>query len=290
MDDNTQSSKKEDSNRKNALKSTGPRTERGKRISRWNALKHGLVGKAVVIQEGERKENAAEFKSLLAQLRKTLEPVGVLEEILVEQIATSYWRLRRALRCEAGEIVAAQSNPFDGEGGLGFAALETVGQSRTVDSNGAQERLKILETLSQNLEKNEPLSEEGLNRLYEKFGPKSALARHLSLLNKGLLDSKEGPERERFDVIRGEMLEYIGHEREVLEGVRKQLKKKEELESEARMASLNLPSGKVADKIIRYEVTLERQMHKAIETLDRLQSGRKRQPVPAPGTGIFSEN
>ena len=34
-------------NRLNALKSTGPRTEQGKRISRRNAMQHGLTGETV---------------------------------------------------------------------------------------------------------------------------------------------------------------------------------------------------------------------------------------------------
>ena len=48
------------------------------------------------------------------------------------------------------------------------------------------------------------------------------------------------------------------------------------------MAGLNLPSGKVSEKIIRYETTLERRMHRAIENLGGLQSGRKGQPVQSP--------
>jgi hypothetical protein len=36
-------------NRANAKKSTGPKTESGKQISRRNALKHGLTGEAIVI-------------------------------------------------------------------------------------------------------------------------------------------------------------------------------------------------------------------------------------------------
>jgi hypothetical protein len=35
-------------NRLNALKSTGPRTDEGKRISRRNALRHGLTAETVI--------------------------------------------------------------------------------------------------------------------------------------------------------------------------------------------------------------------------------------------------
>jgi len=35
-------------NRLNALKSTGPRTEEGKRVSRCNALRHGLAAETVI--------------------------------------------------------------------------------------------------------------------------------------------------------------------------------------------------------------------------------------------------
>jgi len=290
MDNDLKSSCKAQSNRKNAQRSTGPRTERAKRITRWNAVKHGLLSKAVVITTGERKENAEEYQSVLAQLRKDLRPVGTLEEMLVEQICTSYWRLKRVLLCEAGEIVAAQTSPYNGEGGPGLAALEMVEECRTIDSSAVEERIKLLETLTQILEKDEALSEERLSQLNEKFGAKSPFARHLSLLNNGLMDSREGPERERFEDIRGEMVEYLRHEREVLESVAKQLKKKEEIESDARMASLNLPSGKITEKITRYETTIQRRMHKAIETLERLQRMRKKQLGPTPETEIGLKN
>ena len=91
-------------NRKNALKSTGPKTPNGKGIARWNALDHGLLSKEVVITAGPGKENGDEYRGLLTELREDLQPTGILEEMLVERIATSYWRHMRALRYEVGEI------------------------------------------------------------------------------------------------------------------------------------------------------------------------------------------
>lgn len=53
----TTSLAKIEANRENALKSTGPRTAEGKRRSRWNALKHGLLSQAVVRRTGRSSMN-----------------------------------------------------------------------------------------------------------------------------------------------------------------------------------------------------------------------------------------
>ena len=91
-------------NRQNAGKSTGPRTTEGKRQTARNALKHGLLAKEVVILDGDGAETQADFDALLADLCQELRPMGIIEETLVERIATCYWRLRRAQRYEVGAI------------------------------------------------------------------------------------------------------------------------------------------------------------------------------------------
>ena len=91
-------------NRRNAQLSTGPRTEEGKSRSRHNALKHGILGSAVLITSGEGAEDPAEFDELLSALRRDLAPVGRLEEMMVEKIAVCWWRQKRSLRCETGLI------------------------------------------------------------------------------------------------------------------------------------------------------------------------------------------
>lgn len=103
-DNGGSSSKKAEANRRNAQLSTGPRTEDGKSWSRRNAVKHGILASALLITKGEGAEDAAEFDDLLGGLLEGLAPVGMLEEIMVENIAMCYWRHRRALRCEAGLI------------------------------------------------------------------------------------------------------------------------------------------------------------------------------------------
>jgi len=98
------SSKKSEANRRNAQLSTGPRTEAGKRQSRRNAVKHGILASALLITKGLGAEDPAEFEDLLSGLHRDLAPVGALEEMLVEKIAVCWWRQKRTLRCEAGLV------------------------------------------------------------------------------------------------------------------------------------------------------------------------------------------
>ena len=84
-------------NRRNALKSTGPRTAAGKSASSRNALRHGLVARAAVI----RGEDPADFARFRAELRQALAPRDGREAVLAETAVQAAWQLRRAWRAEA---------------------------------------------------------------------------------------------------------------------------------------------------------------------------------------------
>ena len=94
----TVTGKQLEANRKNGQRSRGPSTDAGKRRSSRNAIRHGLLSSQIVILEGDGKENQTEFASLLRGLQQDLSPEGTLENLLVERIASCYWRLRRAVR------------------------------------------------------------------------------------------------------------------------------------------------------------------------------------------------
>src|SRR5207245_5206749 len=94
-----------EANRRNALRSTGPKSARGKDMAARNSWKHGLLAKSAVIMLGPAKENKVEFEELLSGLRDYFAPVGAAEELLVEEIAVSYWMERRAQLYENGEIL-----------------------------------------------------------------------------------------------------------------------------------------------------------------------------------------
>ena len=93
-----------ESNRSNALLSTGPKTEEGKAIVSQNAVKHGIFARDLLISCGDGKEDEQEYCQLLDGLILSLNPKGQMESLIVEKIAVDFWRLKRVLRCETGSI------------------------------------------------------------------------------------------------------------------------------------------------------------------------------------------
>ena len=85
----TVSAKKIEANPNNATRSTGPRTERGKRNSRFNAVMIGLFADHVAIPVCDGEEAEKDFLSLLNEAYEEFRPVGFYEEWLVVKIAES---------------------------------------------------------------------------------------------------------------------------------------------------------------------------------------------------------
>lgn len=81
-------------NRANAEHSTGPRTPEGKLASSRNSLKHGLASAQLIIPG----EDPAAFDALLADLLHDHQPANPTEQLLVQEMAQSYWLTQRALR------------------------------------------------------------------------------------------------------------------------------------------------------------------------------------------------
>ena len=132
------SDKQARANQQNALKSTGPKTPEGKAAVRHNARKHGLLSQEMLLPG----EDETAFKELGESLREELQPVGELENLLVERIIAAHWRLRRISRAETGIFVrepyggvarGAQSKPDNAALGLAFIR----------DANGANAFSKL---------------------------------------------------------------------------------------------------------------------------------------------------
>jgi hypothetical protein len=96
-----------EANRRNAQKSTGPRTIEGKQYSRSNALRHGLTAETV-IGVLENAEDYATFEmALVAEYRVR----SAVAHELVVRLASVLWRLRRATAIETG-LFEMQADPL----------------------------------------------------------------------------------------------------------------------------------------------------------------------------------
>lgn len=91
-------------NQQNALFSTGAITEAGKEIVSKNAIKHGIFTKSLIISNGDGKEKEEDYNRLLSNLIQCLDPQTQIENLLVEKIAVDFWRLRRVISFETGSI------------------------------------------------------------------------------------------------------------------------------------------------------------------------------------------
>jgi hypothetical protein len=87
-----------ESNRRNALKSTGPRTESGKQRSSQNAVRHGLTAETVI----KLVEDPDDYQAFELAVTADYDAETAVERELVLRLASLLWRLRRATSIETG--------------------------------------------------------------------------------------------------------------------------------------------------------------------------------------------
>ena len=84
-------------NRRNARRSTGPKSAAGKAASAANALRHGLAAADTVVLPDEDEEA---FERLKQDVLADLDPQDTLQAVLAQRIVVLLWRLDRAARLE----------------------------------------------------------------------------------------------------------------------------------------------------------------------------------------------
>ena len=115
------SQKQIEANRRNAVKSTGPKTDAGRARSRMNALRHGLTAAQAVLPH----EDEDDYEKLREGMLESYAPADTAELSLVEELANAYWRLLRLHRVENRywEQVGGSYNRADE--GIAEALLQT---------------------------------------------------------------------------------------------------------------------------------------------------------------------
>src|SRR6476659_10789901 len=92
-----------EANRLNALKSTGRRTEEGKRRPRCNAIRHGLTAEPAIVGL----EDPEYYESFEATIIADYDPTTAVERELGLRLASVLWRLRRATGIETALFQSA---------------------------------------------------------------------------------------------------------------------------------------------------------------------------------------
>jgi hypothetical protein len=113
-----------EANRRNSLKSTGPKTDAGKRTARCNAVRHGLTAETVI----GALEDADDYKGFEAAITADYDAQSAVERELVLRLASLLWRLRRATTIETGlfEIQADHLSNFRKTHQISLASREIV--------------------------------------------------------------------------------------------------------------------------------------------------------------------
>lgn len=93
-------------NRRNAQKSTGPRTRIGKQIVRLNSVTHGLTGQLADVAA----EDHALHEDFCARIIAEMAPATSSEKHLAQLIAHDMWRLHRAQALDTNMFAAGALN------------------------------------------------------------------------------------------------------------------------------------------------------------------------------------
>lgn len=97
----TMTEKALEANRNNAKKSTGPKFKKRTQLLLPSNYKHGILASVPVLPFIE---NQKEWEEFVIGLKKDLKPDGTIENLLVERIATLYWRQRRLERYQQEKL------------------------------------------------------------------------------------------------------------------------------------------------------------------------------------------
>lgn len=257
-------------NRRNARRSTGPKTPTGKARSSRNALKHGLLAKDVVLADGPLAESLADFHDLLADFHRQLKPQGPVQKTIVERLAVSYWRLLRAQRYEVRAQRAAVGGALPPD----------------ADPPAIEKLTRQLQEAQADLHRDETLLEM-LHQPPDPADPK-AQADFQDLVRQTLQsfddDLPDHPESEWHETVVDQLQESAQECRVRVTKRREQLadaQRRAELHTARAAADAALPDQPTMTRLVRYESMLDRHFHRALHELRNWQTKSSRsRPLP----------
>ncbi|MGB8524394.1 MAG: hypothetical protein WCD43_15630 [Candidatus Acidiferrales bacterium] len=147
------SAQKLEANKKNAQKSTGPRTEDGKAKSATNSHVHGFFAKHLFPTAEQAAKDKSDYLAVANGVHNHYQPVGYWENFWVEKISTEALRIARLLGYEQ-TVMMSWRNPFWESAADKILRYQTTANRRFTEAIEQLERLQAkrkAETASLNL-------------------------------------------------------------------------------------------------------------------------------------------
>ena len=272
-----------------------------------NAIKHGFLAREVVITAGDGEESLKEFHDLIEKLCEQYEPIGVVEESLVQTIATALWRKARVLRAENGEIrkrldaVAVDRVLRNSDKGNLDLARSEMGlplfnaRNPGDDNVSTRERLSAVQAAQSDLRGHHSsltyltrlvtiakseiasdgyLSESIRKEIFSAFSFWDCLFALTCLrADRPEASGEDKPSEkvvdERTDERRADLVALIDSRLERISTFKGYAKEREILALDAEARSFSLPPADETDKLLRYEAHIDRQLYRAMDQLER---------------------
>jgi len=289
------SPRKVEANRRNALKSTGPRTAAGKARCSRNNLRHGVLSAAPIVHGLERPE---EWRAHLAGVRASLSPEGYLEEVLTDRAALLLWRMNRVARYEvetlSAAVEAAGEDLRESEPGKWAGTSPARSAERAEEAARVTETLAFLETAAHEEQLDSEDAGAVLAFLEARVSPE---ADPVSI--PGVPEDED--ERWSFNgwtvgLLWGALEAYGRPDGRTAEAVRESIATDAEEEAatvrrevaayqvalERKKKGRLLLAPKLMDTVLRYETAAERAFLRTLHELQRLQAAREGGSVPLP--------
>lgn len=267
---------KQFANKRNAQKSTGPKTPEGKARCGQNPRKHGILAKEVVVKGGDGRESTAEFETLVQDLQEQLKPQDAIERLLIDRVAACYWRLRRAQRYEVGAV----------REGLDSCKTPLEGRGPNLQKYDASVRkLQLMHGIERHLRKKRVKERqsseirgtpEAPGTVSEKVDRQVGDGSDLAVKEKAATEAEDRT---------AQMEEAIREDKRLTERAERQ----DALIDSRRPFLAALPADEPINRLIRYETMLDRQLHRALSELRRHRAWNKSEPLGEPGGQRLSD-
>jgi len=270
-------------NRENALKSTGPKTARGKAIVAMNGIGHGAYTLCPVIEDVESIRGWRQYRK---EMLASLAPVGMVEATLAERITLNAWRLRRVVRYETEQMRLTQEGAAEVVG----AEVQAVSRRAIEKRHDVADRIDIElyqiaqragepdlddEYVSDDLELSEEQAQDLLSQAHGQLAESDAFANFWRRL--------PSPQEWTAGLVRQHVWELVlESDKRAEEGEAKQAKQRMKQQLDEYRREHLLPGQKTLEKVMRYEAHLSRLFHRDLHELERLRAARQGKPVVPP--------